>query len=173
MTMGSALMNSAYISTAGQIADGIITPAKLSFTPAGSAGHVMLGRLTATVVQGTWANSINSLYHNCSIWNNTTTRALNDEITYKACLDVGTYTLFLIATTDSDGAILTLGLDGTSVGTVDLYSAGTTRNVTKTITGIAVATAGLYTISFKAASKNPASSNYAICVSEAVFFRTA
>jgi hypothetical protein len=85
--------------------------------------------------------------------------ALNDSMDNGFTCAPGTYTLTILGTTSSSYGITTVYIDGVSIGTIDWYSAGVTRNVLKTI-GSVVLTAGYHKITFTVTSKNGSSSGY-------------
>jgi len=124
------------------------------------------------ITQGTWVQILdaNQIFYGY-FWNSSNTQ--NDRIDYKVFLAAGTYTFSIIGVTASNRAILTLLFDGASQGTIDLYAAGTAYNVLKTITDIVVGTAGLKTISLKAATRHASSTGWYLSVSSMALFRTA
>jgi hypothetical protein len=87
--------------------------------------------------------------------------AQNAEISWKVALEAGTWEFELIHGKGNNRGIYTVSLDGTSVGTIDGYtaSAGTFNDVS-TITGISVATTSVKTLNLKMATKNASSSSY-------------
>jgi hypothetical protein len=127
-----------------------------------------------TVVQGTWtivANLATAIFS--GYLTNATGVAQNDEITWPVSLSAGTWTISMIHHTFTDRGIYTFRLDGSTVGTIDGYSAGSTLNVVSTITGIAVAASGKKTLSVKMATKNASSSNYSFLSPLICLVRTA
>jgi hypothetical protein len=121
----------------------------------------ILPYLSRTVVQGTWkfddAADTPSLF---GFFTYNSSSAQNDEIMFPVVLSAGTWQIEIICLASNNCGIATVSLGGSSVGTMDTYSASTTRNVVKSITGISVATSGQTTLSFKIATKNASSSNY-------------
>ena len=104
----------------------------------------------------TWTDStqrFNGGYQNSSA-------ALNDWVEYKVFADTTTHTFNLICITTDDSAIITVYYDGVSKGTIDLYSATATKNVLKTISGIAFGSTGVHTIRIKATGQNASSLGY-------------
>ena len=121
---------------------------------------------------GTWGYLLDAnQFLNGFLYN--TTGAQNDEVVYSAYMGAGTYTFRLFGKVDVNLAILTLLIDGVSVGTVDTYAGAMVRNFTSAITGIVISTAGLKTITLRAATKNPDSSGYYLMISVSSFGRTA
>lgn len=86
---------------------------------------------------------------------------INNYAEYLVALAAGTWSITTIHTTAADGGISTVSIDGASVGTFDLYSAGTVGNVVTPITGVVIPADGIYKLRFTAASKAGASSAYA------------
>lgn len=84
----------------------------------------------------------------------------NDEIVWNVYLDSVTWKFPLIYNSFASAGIATIQLDGSTVGTIDMYSAGTTRNVYSEITGIAVATPGVKAMKVLLATKNASSTRY-------------
>lgn len=97
----------------------------------------------------------------------------NDEIGWDVIMAAGTWTISILTVTGASSGIITASLDGTTVGTIDLYSASTVFNSLKTITGIAVSTSGKQRLLLKMAAKNPSSSSYAASLSAVRLLRTA
>lgn len=88
------------------------------------------------------------------------TGAQNAEVTFKPVLATGTWKLHLLTATYNSAGIATVNMDTVSQGTIDLYTAGFTTSVKKTLTGIAVLTSGIHDLNFKLATKNGSSSSY-------------
>ncbi len=135
-------------------------------------GHItILPWNYSAITQGTWVFWATSGQWAGYTFENST-QAQNDQIDYQVYLVAGTYTFVLLAYHQTNSAILTLLIDAASVGTIDTYGAGL-ANQRSTITSISVTTAGLKTVSFKAATKNASSSSYYLWLSAAALFRTA
>lgn len=83
----------------------------------------------------------------------------NAYIEYEILLDSGTYSLQLLHEGHTISAIVSLTLDGVSIGSVDFYRSSYSPNALSTITGIAV-TAGHHTLRLTTATKNASSSAY-------------
>lgn len=101
------------------------------------------------------------------------TTLVNDEMVWKVQLGAGTWTVTVVSTHAANAPILTATLDGTSIGTIDLYGAGTTKNSQDSLTGVSVATSGVYSFKLAALSKNASSSAYIAQVYAITFIRTA
>ena len=88
--------------------------------------------------------------------------AINDSVTYDVALDAGTWTVTVIHFKVNSGGIADVILDGSSIGTINMYqvSATATWNVVTQFTGVTVATPGVYDLELIASSKDPSSSNY-------------
>lgn len=125
------------------------------------------------VVQGTWATfeDASQPVHHIYLHNGTGT-AQNDEITFPVALATGTYKFEIYYVKGNNCGILTLQIDGSSVGTIDMYNGSTSYDISGSITGIVVATAGLKTVSLKIATKNASSSNYRMNLTACSLIRT-
>lgn len=86
--------------------------------------------------------------------------AQNDEIGWDVVLAAGTWEFSIRARTDTNRGIATVTLDGSSVGTMDMYTAAGAFNQLLTISSISVATTGKKRLLFKMATKNASSSSY-------------
>ena len=71
-----------------------------------------------------------------------------NSVAFNVVLSAGTWALDLLYTKAANAGIMTISLGATSVGTVDAYASSTTRNQAVSFTGISVATAGVYSLSF-------------------------
>ena len=60
-------------------------------------------------------------------------------------LKAGTYDFIVTCQTNLQGGIIQWSLDGSSIGTMDMYSASADSMVVKTISGVVVATSGQHT----------------------------
>lgn len=100
-----------------------------------------------------------SQVYNCLPQQNTP--AINDTFTHSFWLAAGTYTFYMLTCTASTRGICTWYLDGVSIGTVDLYTAGNVFNVIKTLT-MTVRGDGYHHLQGVAASKHASSSNYSL-----------
>jgi hypothetical protein len=86
--------------------------------------------------------------------------AQNAEINFDIVLAAGTWTIELLYYKDSNLGIFTIQLDGTTVGTIDSYSGGFTKNNRSSITGIAVATTGKKRLRITNPTKNASATAY-------------
>lgn len=89
--------------------------------------------------------------------------AQNNFIEWDLPLTSGTWRFDLLHTTASDNGIYTVTLEGVSLGTIDGYSAATTRNVASSITGFTVAAQPrntLLSLRFTMATKHASSTGY-------------
>ncbi len=135
--------------------------------------HVDIWPWTQTFSEvGTWARNNNNGQLGMGSYSNSATQALNDEVVYDVALDAGTWTITVIGQTNSSSGISTVYLDATSVGTLDWYSASTTNNVVKQITGITVSTPGVYALKLKMASKNASATAYRLTAQLITLTRT-
>ncbi len=100
--------------------------------------------------------------------------AQNDEIAWNVLLGAGTWTLELIGDNGSDRGIstITLGAVGT-LGTKDAYTASGGPDISYSITGITVATTGIYLLKFASLTKHASSSGYAFALAHIQMRRTA
>jgi hypothetical protein len=125
----------------------------------GGGGYINILPLSySSIGQGTWALYFRSVDWACSFLENTSV-ANGDNITYPVYLMAGTYTLLILTVTQTDGGKVDIALNGTVVGTVDQY-ASLADNVRQTITGIVVASAGIYNLKWTVNGKNAGSSGY-------------
>jgi len=122
----------------------------------------------SSIAQGTWTWVITD--HNA--FTNDTAKAQNDELHYKVFLAVGTYTVKLSYREAGSMGIATIYLDDSSKGTIDMYAGGGADAVGE-VSSIAVATAGLYTLKIKIATKNGSATDYQCNLQNIVVFRTA
>lgn len=86
--------------------------------------------------------------------------ALNDEVVYNVQLGPGTWTFGLWRTIFTSYGILTVTLDGTTIATLDNYSAGSVNPGQVLTTGIAITAPGVYALKLKTTGKNASSSAY-------------
>jgi len=143
-----------------------------ALTGAGEGHITILPWHYSGVTQGTWALAVDTLLVMNGYLSNSS-NSQNDRVDYKAFLAAGTYTFSILPITNLNRAILTLLFDGVSQGTIDLYTASTGYNATKSITNIIVETAGLKTISLKAATRHASSTGWYLTISSISLFRTA
>lgn len=96
----------------------------------------------------------------------------NNQQSWDVWLDSGTWKLCEVSFTSSGYGISTYKFNGVSVGTIDHYSAGLTRNVYTEITGISVTTAGVVTLQDILATKNASSTGYDHLLQSIALIRT-
>lgn len=142
------------------------------YTPMVGEGHISIFPWHySAITQGTWVWSVDASEAYYGYFINSSSNQ-NDRIDYNVYLDVGTYTCAFLTIVYTDEAIITLLIDGGSVGTVDCYG-DLAYNQLKSVTGIVITTAGLKTLSVKAASKHASSSDYIIRLDSISLYRTA
>lgn len=98
--------------------------------------------------------------------------AQNDHLDYRVFLPAGTYTMRHYAPRSNNRGISTVTLDGSSIGTIDLY-AGAVSQLTTNIAGIVVPTTGSHNLVFTQATKHGSSSGYVWGANWLAFRRTA
>ena len=87
-------------------------------------------------------------------------------------LVAGTYRFYIDYGVNTDRGIITLALDGTSVGTIDTYGAGPNA-VIGSISGIVVSTTKMYRLELQMNSKNASSTGYYLVWRRGGMMRTA
>ena len=124
----------------------------------GNGNVVLMPFSYESIGQGTWGivadagQFTENLFYNSS-------NADGDNISYKAELSAGTYTLDLFGKTHTAYAIVDISIDGTVAATFDLYGVNT-DNVRQRETDIVVASSGVKEIKVTVNGKNPSASNY-------------
>jgi len=103
----------------------------------------------------------------------TSTGAQNAEIGWDITLAAGTWTCEIMFTRATNGGIITVSLDASTVGTIDTYNASGADNQLGNITGIAVAATGKTRLLLKMATKHASSSGYLGRINHVQFRRTA
>ncbi len=105
-------------------------------------------------------------------WVNASDGTQNDSISFDFVCNAGTHTLEFFHLPFQNRGIYTLQIDGSTIGTIDGYSASLipTRAV---LTGITVSTTGQHTFTVTMASKNASSSAYTGMLDRAVLTQTA
>ncbi len=96
----------------------------------------------------------------------------NCEIGFDVLLAAGTWTYEHLVQTGNSNGIVTLQLNGATVGTLDTYTAGGAFNVRQNVAGIAVASPGRARLRLLMASKNGSSAGYELDVSHVTLRRT-
>jgi hypothetical protein len=97
----------------------------------------------------------------------------NNEVGWDVVLAAGTWTITLIGIKSTDYGICTVSLDGSSVGTLDMYAASSTNNNVMSLTGVTVSATGKKRLLLKMATKNASSSAYKAAVNIVSLLRTA
>lgn len=96
----------------------------------------------------------------------------NALIEWPVTLPAGTFRLDFIYLRGPNQGIATFKLDSTTLGTVDMYNAGSTNNVVGSVTGFVV-TDGSYTLQLSMATKNASSAGYQCTTTGIMLRRTA
>ena len=97
----------------------------------------------------------------------------NSYIEWNLLLGAGTWAVDVITSTYNGSGIITVSIDGSSVGTIDLYSASVLDNVQQSLTGISVAATGVKAVRLTMATKNAGSSAYDCVINGLQLRRTA
>ena len=118
-----------------------------------------------SIIAGTWSgfatsNQILGYY----FYN--TSGAQNDEIEYEIFAEAGEKTFELLGSKQTDAGIITVYLDGTSIGTIDQYAGSAEWDNIFTLTFTVVDTK-IHSLKFKCTDKNGSSSNYYIYITGA------
>jgi hypothetical protein len=116
------------------------------------------GEATVTAGNAITRNAPNSQVYNIQAYHSPP--AINDAFSHSFFLKAGTYDFTALCVTSSDRGIISWSVDGSSIGTTDLYSAGATYNVVKTISSVTITGDGYHKITGVTTSKNASSSNY-------------
>jgi hypothetical protein len=87
--------------------------------------------------------------------------AQNASIEWEVPLAAGTWDIEVTHAEGSSHGIASVRFDGVEKGTIDFYTAGTNWNQQDSVTGIAVASPAVVTVSLVMATKNASSSGYA------------
>ncbi len=136
-------------------------------------GHITIAlHAYSSVVQGTWAYILNNAQF-CRGYYNNSSDADGDQLDYKVYLSKGTYSLALLVRTGSQRPILEFLVDGVSVGTLDMYSAGQVYNVVLTLTDIVISKSALSTLSLKVNGQHASSTGYLLLLTTLSLYRTA
>ena len=97
----------------------------------------------------------------------------NNYVEYPVSLDAGTWAIHLYTRRGPNRCIITFAIDGSSVGTIDLYNGSyDTASVLRSLTGVAIASAGNHLLRLTAATKNASSSSYYMVVTGLRLIRT-
>lgn len=132
----------------------------------------LLGTLFSYITQGDWTGASASTYTLYTYVYNQT-NAQNDQNDYWVWLNPGVYTLRVCGTKLGTSAIGTYYLDGTSIGTIDWYSAAADYDYFADITGLTITTKGIHTISQKAATRNALATGWYLRLTAFSLIRTA
>jgi mucin-19 len=127
----------------------------------GSAAGVSTGAVSPII--GTGGTDFGGLYKNPPVQFDFWRTYIN--------LVAGTYTFRLNHATSGDRGIATIVLDSTTIGTIDTYSPSSTITISE-ITGISVASSGVFKVELQINTKNASSSNYYLLWTSASFIRT-
>lgn len=95
----------------------------------------------------------------------------NAAVAWDVLMDAGTWTIGLTHQAGTSRGIYSVRIDGTQVGLIDGYGASE-YNATGSVTGVAVATAGIKRLSLVMATKNASSSDYFGTISHISAIRT-
>jgi hypothetical protein len=135
-------------------------------------GHVSIfPRCYDYITKGRWRSVNSAGYPSYTTFTNDQTHAVNDEVAYRAWLSPGTYTFCEYIATGPDHGIITVYMDGVSLGTIDHYSGGNVYGVQKVIANVVITTPGLHVLSLKVTGKT--GSNYYIYIFGLALWRTA
>lgn len=123
---------------------------------------------------GTWAVAQNSagLYGG---WKANSAGTANGDYMQWAnvAIPAGTYTVVLAAQKTTGSGIVDVLIDGSSIGTVDLYNGSTTNDYWTVTTSYAPSSTALVTVKLLLNGKNASSSGYLARLSRLIFRRTA
>jgi hypothetical protein len=166
------------VGTNGQVltADSAETTGVKWATPSSSVDYPWLltvhpfGTPISHVNWGTISAIDNRFLHNYTM---ESSGAQNDEINFDLIIAAGTWTFELIHQKSSARGICTLSLDGTSIGTIDMYNGTSVLSTRSSVTGVSVATTGKKRLRLKMATKNASASSYYGDVQLLVCTRTA
>jgi len=95
-----------------------------------------------------------------------------NAITWNVPLDVGTYSLRMMAQYDTDKAISSLYLDGVNIVDFDWYAA-TASNAMQTVTGLPITSPGYKLLRLSNYEKNASSSAWGLVINGIALWRTA
>jgi len=126
-----------------------------------------------SIIQGSFAKLQDTTnIYKCSIFRNPS-ETQNDELNFKIYMVAGTYTFNLLHNQAAGNGIAKLKIDGSAVGTIDMYNAGDVYNVIGTITGISVASSGIKDVNILMDTKNGSSAGYGIRANMMALIQTA
>jgi len=141
-------------------------------------GHIPIhGNDYSATGAGVWAVTIDAGQLHNGYVDNTGASANLDNISYKLCLKIGTYTLnFHTTEGPSHGIVdidLIIGASTTEVASFDCYAVGLAKNIKKTQAGIAIMVPGLYELKARLDGKNGASAGFDAYIELITLYRTA
>ncbi len=138
-------------------------------------GHIILiPAFYNSIEQGTWATGgLDTGYYptNGAFYNSSS--ANGDQLTLKAYLAAGTYSMRHYYYKGPDAAIVSLTIDAVEVLSLDCYAAGASKANISTTTGIVIASSGLKAFAIKANGKNASSASYIMQINAIALWRTA
>lgn len=140
---------------------------------AGSVGQPTQGWFPWQAIKsstGTWNRTNDTVQLGMGYWY-LAPASINDQFGVDLYMDSVTWKCAITQYRDTNQGIATVSLDGSSIGTFDLYGSST-ANIYMEITGISVSTAGLKAVLFKMASKNASSLGYSATLSSIAFIAT-
>ncbi len=121
-----------------------LVPVNVHLPPAARSGFTTTSVNTSRIMNGSRSGSV----------------VQNSYIEWNLLLGAGTWAVDVMTSTYNGSGIITVSLDGSSVGTIDLYSAGVADNVQQSLTGVTVAATGVKAVRLTMATKNASSSAY-------------
>jgi hypothetical protein len=133
---------------------------------------VRLENLGYSSAVGTWVTETYSTSPGMWAVHNDAADAQNDELTWTVDIAAGTYALRWVQRADVNQAIVTVLVDGVSVGTADGYAAANAI-VQRSVTGFVIATPGEHTVTMRMATRNASATGWRMCVNDITLVRTA
>lgn len=119
---------------------------------------------------GSWSFSLQASQMLGGYWN---AAVVGDYLEFKVEMAAGTYTYRVLSPKNTDGGQYSVAIDGTTVGTIDLYNGSLVWNQLTDITGIVVASSGLHAVRFTITGKNGSSSSFNAYTAMHSLWRTA
>lgn len=139
--------------------------------PEQGQGHItILPSFKSYTTQGRWVEASSSVYGMYTAHYNVS-NAQDDQVDYWIWLSNGTYTFSLFFRKDTNYAIYTILIDGSSVGTIDSYGAASNANIA-TVSNISISSTGRHVLSLKAATRNASSNGWILQFHSFSMFRT-
>lgn len=125
-------------------------------------GHISIFPFNYSAINaGTWAFGVQGGWANYVFFNTSHDDA--DELDFQVYLAAGTYTLRILSNKGPSSGIISFDIDGAEVASLDLYNDPSVINEISSQAGIAVATAGLKTLTMRVDGKN-ASATFHYCI---------